>query len=646
MSNRHTHRTVAKFHGRKTSSSRIWSYTILLLLLLLIVIPSGAPAIANAQADSSVPLLVKFKASAKNSDIDAALRANGGQSVRALSQIRTHVIAVSANARDRILAAYARHPSVERATAAVKLKKSDAPNDPNYAQQWALPKIAWDQAYSSVAVSGSATIAVLDTGVDATHPDLAGRIAAGQSFVGGDPNSDPHGHGTALAGIAAANVNDGIGIAGVAYGPVSVSSVQVLQSDGTGYDSDVVAGVLWAADNGANVILMGFSSADYSAALADALAYAWGKGVVLVAATGNDGSSAPSYPAGMPNVLGAAATDENDEVGANSNLGSALVAAPGVGIYTTQTGGGYGSVSGTSAASAHVAGLAALLVANGNSNSYIFDQIRGATDPVADQTFGRINILTALGAPVMVTPVTPGETPTPGTPTYVIAATRNINFATSGLPSGVSITISGSRTNPGGIFGSYLVTFTSPGPSASIGTRDGTSFTYSGFPASVTVSGVTYTLVSTVPSSPFTTPSGAGTTTVTATYVVACTAPSVTTNPTNQTVTYGANASFTAAASGSPAPTVQWQVDTGSGFTDIGGATSTTLNVTAPTVSQSGNQYRAVFTNSCGSATSSAATLTVNKATVTPHITADNKVYDGNTSATVLTRSTVGDVAA
>ena len=95
-----------------------------------------------------------------------------------------------------------------------------------------------------MAIGGAATLAVLDTGVDAAHPDLAGRLVAGQSFTGGDPNSDPNGHGTALAGIAAANVNNGVGIAGVAYAGVKVAPVQVLQADGTGYDSDIIAGVM------------------------------------------------------------------------------------------------------------------------------------------------------------------------------------------------------------------------------------------------------------------------------------------------------------------------------------------------------------------------------------------------------------------
>src|SRR5262249_6612039 len=168
-------------------------------------------------------------------------------------------------------------------------------------------------------------IAVLDTGVDATHPDLAGLLVAGQSYEGADPDTDPNGHGTALAGLAAANVNNGVGIAGVAYAGARVMSVQVLGADGTGHDADIASGIAWAADSGAGVILMGFSSLTYSATLADAVAYAASKGVVLVAATGNDGTTAPSYPAGLPGVLGVAASDQVDVVDAMSNTGSAQV---------------------------------------------------------------------------------------------------------------------------------------------------------------------------------------------------------------------------------------------------------------------------------------------------------------------------------
>ena len=95
----------------------------------------------------TVPILVKFKSSATSADIDTAIRGNGGQNVRSLNQIRTRVVNVPANARDRIIAALAKHPSVERASAVITLKKAGTPNDPGYAQQWALPKIAWYQAY-------------------------------------------------------------------------------------------------------------------------------------------------------------------------------------------------------------------------------------------------------------------------------------------------------------------------------------------------------------------------------------------------------------------------------------------------------------------------------------------------------------------
>src|SRR5215212_6835209 len=129
-----------------------------------------------------------------------------------------------------------------------------------------------------------------------------------------------------------------------------------------------------------------------------------------------------------------------------------------------------------------------------------------------------------------------------------------------------------------------------------------------------------------------------------------CTTPTVTLQPVNQGVTYGAaSATFTAAANGTPSPTVQWQQNTGSGFTNIGGATSTTLTINNPTVAMSGTQYRAVFTNTCGSVNSNAATLTVSPKSVTASVTANNKTYDGNTTATVsgctLSGVLAGDVA-
>jgi len=202
-------------------------------------------------------------------------------------------------------------------------KTATTPSDPLYATQWNLAKVGWEQVYGSVTPTGTATIAILDTGVDASHPDLAGRVLPGYSaFAGSDPATDPNGHGTQMAGIAAAVTNNLSGIAGVAYAGVSIIPVQVLDATGLGQDSDIVTGVIWAANNGASVILMPFSNAGFSQNLQDAVSYAWSKNIVLVAATGNDSSSTATYPAGDANVVGVSATDQNDALWSGSNYGA------------------------------------------------------------------------------------------------------------------------------------------------------------------------------------------------------------------------------------------------------------------------------------------------------------------------------------
>src|SRR3954451_22422720 len=120
----------------------------------------------------------------------------------------------------------------------------------------------------------------------------------------GVAGADPNDHGTEMAGIVAAATGNGIGIAGVGYAGVKVMPVTVLGPDGLGRDSDIIEGLVWAADHGADVALMAFSSSGYSSALQAAVDYAWSKGVVLVAATGNDGTSVAAFPAGDRGVVG------------------------------------------------------------------------------------------------------------------------------------------------------------------------------------------------------------------------------------------------------------------------------------------------------------------------------------------------------
>ena len=121
------------------------------------------------------------------------------------------------------------------------------PSDTRYGDQWSLPQIGWDDAFGSIDPSGSAVVAVLDTGVDGSHPDIDGRLVDGISQIPGQsPTSDPNGHGTWMAGIVAAETDNGSGIAGVGYNGVRVMPVTVLGADGTGQDSDVIEGVVWA----------------------------------------------------------------------------------------------------------------------------------------------------------------------------------------------------------------------------------------------------------------------------------------------------------------------------------------------------------------------------------------------------------------
>src|SRR5690349_8038136 len=195
--------------------------------------------------------------------------------------------------------------------------------------------------------------------------------------------------------------------------------VKVLGSDGTGQDSDIVAGVVYAADHGADVILMSFSNPGYSDALQAAIDYAWSKGAVVVAATGNNGSSTATFPAGDRGVMGVSSTNFMDSLDLSSNYGAdTFLAAPGAGIETTAAGGGYATINGTSAAAAEVAGAAALLKANdpSASNGVIVGRLARSADAAGtvEQTGnGRLNLARAI-SDASTDPVEPAGSPPVG----------------------------------------------------------------------------------------------------------------------------------------------------------------------------------------------------------------------------------------
>jgi len=236
------------------------------------------------------------------------------------------------------------------------------PNDPLWDQQWGPQRIHCAQAWNNGTGSNSVKIAIVDTGVDYNHEDIAGNyVSGGYDWVNNDNDPmDDNNHGTHCAGIAAAVMDNNIGIAGVAQ--VKIMAEKVLDSGGHGSSSDVASGITHAADNGANIISMSLGSSSPSSVIEDACDYAYNdKGVVLVAASGNDGQPQVSYPAAYDTVIAVGAIDTNDQRCDFSNYGDDLeLMAPGYRVVSTIPGNDYDFYTGTSMACPHVAGVAAL----------------------------------------------------------------------------------------------------------------------------------------------------------------------------------------------------------------------------------------------------------------------------------------------
>lgn len=255
--------------------------------------------------------------------------------------------------------------------------------DPLRAQLWGLDDATIEDVYHCSTGAGI-TVAVIDTGVQANHPDLAGRVVAGPAYLNGGPEVpggggvDPEGHGTHVAGTIAAVRHNGIGIAGVAPG-ATILGIRSLDANGNGLSTDVARGINYAVDEGVDVINLSLGSPARSGAIRTAVDRAWDEGIVVIAAAGNTPAcSNPCWPGAEPNTIAVAAHNSSRQTAGFSVNGSWLdVSAPGVGIVSTYPfGSGYASSNGTSMAAPHVAGLAALMVAT--DSSLTPEQIRGA----------------------------------------------------------------------------------------------------------------------------------------------------------------------------------------------------------------------------------------------------------------------------
>lgn len=365
--------------------------------------------------------LVKFKPGAQA----ASLQAFGGQTVKTIGRTGIQLIRTQPGVQAMSLS---QNPAIEwvEPNRVISLSPNEVrqpvqplaaapsfPNDPMFARQYSHQvthaPAGWQISQGKAA---PVTIAIVDTGVDVNHPDLKDKIVPGHSSFPQSPfNTDLNGHGTHCAGIAAATVNNGIGVAGVA--PLArIQPVKVLDDSGSGSNASVAEGIDWAAENGAQVISMSLGGPSPSKAIAEAVQKALSRNIVVVVAMGNDGNDEPSYPAAVPGVMGIGATDKNDRIASFSQWGKHIsVSAPGVDILSTFPLNSndigmtqYGSISGTSMATPYVAGLAALI--RGTAPQLTGVQVRQRIEQTADDLgakgfdehygFGRVNVAKAL----------------------------------------------------------------------------------------------------------------------------------------------------------------------------------------------------------------------------------------------------------
>jgi len=286
---------------------------------------------------------------------------------------------VDARAERGILERLRKDPRVEGAEPTYVAHALFVPNDPKYSEQWHMTRVKAETAWDYACGQG-VTVAVVDTGVACYDQngfmkgtDLNGTsCVAGYNFVGkNEVAADDQGHGTHVAGTIAQTTNNGVGVAGLAN-CAKLMPVKVLSAQGWGTMADVAEGIRWAADHGAQVINLSLGSPMKSKVVEDAVTHAYKKGVVVVAAAGNSGKSV-GYPAAYPAAIAVSATDKNDGIAWFSSRGPQVaIGAPGVSV-TQQTvcqhGKNkceiYGVFNGTSMASPHVAGAAALLVGQG-----------------------------------------------------------------------------------------------------------------------------------------------------------------------------------------------------------------------------------------------------------------------------------------
>ncbi len=419
---------------KETTLKRRIPILLSVLAVLMLLIPASSfatPPSPDFRVDVNAPavpgqFVIKFKPGTRAEQRAAEVQARGGRLISRIQALDSDLAEFSAlvgqanpRAAEALLNAFKNNPHIEYVEPNYVYSADFTPNDPSLSQQWAWGVIQAFQAWDVTQGSSSVTIAVVDTGIQNTHADLDAKGGGGYDFVSNDSTpQDGNGHGTHVSGTSAAETNNSTGGAGTCPN-CRLMGVRVLDNNGSGTLANVASGITYAADNGAKVVNLSLGGSG-STTLQNAVNYAWNAGVFLACAAGNSNTSSTTnaYPGAYTNCFAVASTTSSDARSSFSNYGTWVeVAAPGDGIYSTWNNGGYNTISGTSMASPHVAGLAGLLSSQGLTNAQIRDRICSTSDPISGTgtlwTCGRINAYRAVTGGTTPTP-TPSPTPPPG----------------------------------------------------------------------------------------------------------------------------------------------------------------------------------------------------------------------------------------
>ena len=311
-------------------------------------------------------ILVQPRTGLSVQELDQQLKTHGGRRVDVIPQLNIHVVELPSQANERAVAALLKsNPHFSFAEVDEVVSPAMTPTDPAYANSWHHRKIGSPLAWDS-ALGEGVTIAILDSGVDGTHPDLVANMVPGyNAFDNNSDTRDVYGHGTKVAGAAAMAGNNLIGGTGVAF-KSKIMPIRVTDTSGMASHSTMAKGLIWAADNGARIANMSFARVCGSSTIWNAAQYMRNRGGIVIGAAGNSGSQEAMSASDTMTCV--SATDSSDTKTSWSSYGGYVdVAAPGVSIYVTTRGGGYGSSGGTSF-SAPITGAVYALMMSANRN--------------------------------------------------------------------------------------------------------------------------------------------------------------------------------------------------------------------------------------------------------------------------------------